>query len=234
MDFLILAGGLGTRLRSVVDDRPKVMADINGRPFIEYQLCKIRKYTNDKIVLCIGYMGEMVEQYINKRDLGSIVFSYEKELLGTAGAIKNAEGKIDTREFLLLNGDTYLDVDYERLIEFHRSKNALATIVLRKNGDTGRYGNVIIDEKDRIMCFSEKSSNNSSTLINAGVYVLSKDVLEMIPPNQKCSLENDIFPALVEMNSKVYGFLCDKYFIDIGIPEDYKKFISDAKDIEVI
>lgn len=231
MQALILVGGLGTRLRQVVSDRPKPMAPVSNKPFLEYLISNLKLHGINNIILAVGYMGTMIEDYF--RDGSSlevnIKYSYEREQLGTAGAIKNAESLINEENIVVLNGDTFFNIDYKALVEFNNIKNSKFTMVLRTICDSKRYGTVDIDNNNKILKFTEKDDKCKSNIINAGIYIIHRSILEYIPNNEKYSLENNLMKDLLKDNIDIYGKVMDGYFIDIGIPEDYYKFVNNVK-----
>jgi len=223
MKIIILAGGLGTRLRGVLGNLPKSLAPIGNKPFLEYLLRFIVKQGFKDVIITTGYGSEAIKRYFGD---GSVVglridYTYEKTLLGTGGAIKLAETRIDSDDFVVINGDTYLEVNLKEMLRFHRGRGALATMALAYKENTGRYGSVRIDKDNRIIAFIEKADEGRSRYINGGIYVFRKDMLGCIPANKAYSLEREVLPALVGRG--LYGFPGDGYFIDIGIPGDYEK-----------
>ncbi|URZ14865.1 nucleotidyltransferase family protein [Clostridium felsineum] len=229
MQALILVGGLGTRLRSIVKDRPKPMALIEDKPFLEYLIRNLKKNGIKDIILATGYMSEIIEDYFKDgREFGvNIVYSKENVQLGTAGAIKNAEKYIKDEVFVL-NGDTYFDVDFKKLYEFHKNTNSIFTMVLRKIADASRYGAVECDKENKITSFVEKGETSKSDYINGGIYIIKKKILNLIENEKKVSLEKEVIPKVLR-EEKIYGYGCGNYFIDIGIPEDYIKFCTKVK-----
>jgi len=222
MQTLILAGGLGTRLQKVVSDYPKPMALIRGRPFLEYLILQLKRYNLTEIVLCTGYLGEKIKEYFKDGDRWGVKIEYseEKKPLGTGGAIKLSSDFIKDDNFLVLNGDSYLDINFKELIKFHKLKRALATLALVEINKLNRYGAVEIDKDYHITSFKEKEGVCKSNLINGGIYIFHKKIFNFIPEG-KVSLEKDIFPELI--GKHFYGKPRRAYFIDIGIPEDYTK-----------
>lgn len=236
MQAILLAGGLGTRLQSVINDRPKPMALIEGKPFIEYVVRELSRNGIADIIFAVGYKGSMVEHYFGDGssfllpDGGGhlrIRYAYEKELLGTAGAIKNA-GKLVTEDpFLVLNADTFYRIDYGRLVRMQQDRQLELALVLREVPDVSRYGQAILDGS-KLAAFNEKTTCARPGTINGGVYLLTRALLEDIPEG-KVSLENEMIPRWLSEGRALGGFVSDGYFIDIGIPEDYYKFIEDVK-----
>ncbi len=230
MQALLLAGGLGTRLRSVVNDRPKPMALINGKPFLEYLLVDLKMNGIKDIIFAVGYKANIVEEYFGDgAKIGmNISYSYEESQLGTAGAIKNASESITGDTFYVLNADTYYKMDYGYLYETHIRLKADMTVVLRNVPDISRYGQARA-EGNRLRAFNEKVMQQISGTINGGVYLMNTSVLSQIPEG-KVSLENDVIPKLIEKNA-IIGAVEEKgYFIDIGVPDDYYKFENDVKE----
>jgi len=230
MQALILAGGLGTRLREVVHDKPKPMADIAGRPFIEYQIKLLQRDGIDHVIFCIGYLYEQIQNHFGDGRTRGMQFDYsiEEELLGTAGALKLAQ-KFIRGPFLVLNGDTYLDIDLRELAKFHRQRTerrgGLGTMALTEIQDAKNYGSVTIGAADEILRFNEKTANSSpAQLINAGIYLLEPAVLDFIAPAKKVSLEKETFPALLNHGHRLFGYATDGYFVDIGTPAGYQGF----------
>lgn len=225
---LILAGGLGTRLRPAFDAGPKSIAPIGGRSFLEYLLLQIRQAGFHKVLLCVGYGATQIEELVgNGRTWGlNVQYSVELQPLGTAGAVKRAASFIDTNHFLVFNGDSFLAIDLQRMVQEHFRSGALATVALAKVQDAGRFGNVVVRADGFIEQFAEKRADlglhtQDSRVVNGGIYVFSKPVLDLIPGTGAVSLEHEVFPKLVTKG--IRGFLTDGYFIDIGLPEDFQR-----------
>ena len=229
MQAVLLAGGLGTRLQSVVNDRPKPMALIEEKPFMEYVVRELSRHGITKIVFAVGYKGSMVEEYFGDGSRFGIdaSYAYEEMLLGTAGAIKNAGAWITDDYFFVLNADTFYQIDYGRLVEIRREKNLDMALMLRKVADVSRYGQAVLED-GRLIGFNEKTSEQKAGTINGGVYFLKKELLEEIPEG-KVSLELEMIPRWLKEGKALGGIVNDGYFIDIGIPEDYFRFIEDVK-----
>lgn len=225
IDVIVLCGGLGTRLRAAVNGKPKVMADISRRPFLDILIDYIAGFKFKRFILCVGYMGHVIREYYenrmsNIRDL-TLLFSEEKELLGTAGAIKNAEALIRSNPFLVVNGDSFCRMDTRNFLDFHIKKKSSLSIALGLPENGADYGNVALGSDQHIVSFNEKAKPNAGNFINAGVYMFSRDVLELIPPKISYSLEYDLFPKNIDKG--IYGFITGEKVIDIGTPERYKK-----------
>lgn len=220
IDVVVLCGGEGSRLKQVVSDRPKPMADINGVPFLDILFDYLKRFGFKRFVLCTGYMADFIESYYKeKKDTIEILFSYESNPLGTAGAIKNAEKLLHSNTILVLNGDSFCPVDLLKYIEFHRQKRALLSIALVESSETRDFGQIVLDENEHVISFKEKNNSGGKGFINAGIYLFEKKILSMIPTSIKYSLEYDLFPKLVDKG--LYGFRFHGKFIDIGTPESY-------------
>jgi NDP-sugar pyrophosphorylase family protein len=214
---VILVGGRGTRLGQITDMVPKPMLPVGGRPFLDYQLWFLRKSGITEVVMCVGYLAEMVEaQYGVAPPFGlRVVFSHESPPAGTGGALVLARSHLD-ETFFVLNGDTILDLDLGALAALVvEDPVALGALALRDAPDAGRYGRVSMEAR-RITSFAEKSVSGPG-LINGGVYCLRRSALDSLP-SPPCSLEKDLFPRLAT-ERRLLGKPCDGYFIDIGLPE---------------
>ena len=219
---IILAGGLGTRLRSVIPDLPKPMAPICGRPFIEYQLEYWIKQGINKFILSVGYKNKVISGYFGDNYKGvEIDYVIENEPLGTGGAFLLASERIANNEsFLLLNGDTYFDVDLDKLKEFAIEKDADWCFSLFKTNDTERYMGMEVSDESQITSLV----SGTSFLANGGVYWVNPRILnnKLFSVGDKLSLENDFFPKVLALKNRLYGIEFSGRFIDIGIPTDYE------------
>ncbi len=224
---IILAGGLGTRLQKIVSDLPKPMADINGTPFLQYIFNYLKKYNIKKVILSVGYKHEKIIEYFgNKYNNITIEYAIESDPLGTGGAIKFAINKINQDNFFLINGDTFFDVNLKKISDFYFKNNADILLSLKPLTNFDRYGAVEIDNDYNIIKFNEKKYQKQG-LINGGVYIINKKIFDKTNKT-KFSFEKDIMEKYLN-NIKMIGFISDTYFIDIGIPEDYKKAQTDLK-----
>lgn len=216
---IILAGGLGLRLREIVKDIPKPMALVAGKPFLEYLILQLVKWRINEVILSIGHKGSIIRSYFgNGKQLGiKIRYSEEKEPLGTGGALKIAVGLLHEECFIVMNGDSFLDVDFDTFADFHKKNNAFATIGLINVNDTNRYGRVVVDEDGNIVEFAEKGWAGKGT-INGGIYIFDRKVVKKIPSGN-VSLENQVLPFLI--GHGLYGMVIENFFIDIGVPDDY-------------
>lgn len=225
MKALILAGGLGTRLRPLTYTRPKHLLPIANRPHIAHVFDLCRRHGITEIVLATSYLAEAFEAVIDEAEQKglSVDMTHEERPLGTAGALKNAEPLVKDDTFVAFNGDILTDVDLTALISRHRDHSAEATIWLTPVADPSAYGVVPTDEDGRVLEFVEKPSRDEAptNLINAGIYVLEPAVLERIPAGEVWSAERALFPGLVRQGSRLFAFAADAYWMDIGTPEKY-------------
>ena len=223
MEAIVLAGGFGLRLRKVVNDVPKSMAKVNGRPFLEYLLDYLIKQGVSRAVLSVGYKHEIIRGHFKNhyRDL-ELEYAIEEEPLGTGGAIRLSFWRIKGDRAIVLNGDSLFRIDLKVLEQEYLSKNSDMTLALRKLGNTGRYGRVTINRQRRITGFEEKNEDAGPGLINAGVYVMKKSFLMQPHFRGKFSIEKDCFEEYFG-SARMFGYPSEGYFLDIGIPEDYQK-----------
>ncbi|HOI88724.1 MAG TPA: nucleotidyltransferase family protein [Lentimicrobium sp.] len=220
-DIIILAGGLGTRLSEALPGVPKPMAPVNGRPFLEYLLKPLCDGGFRKVILSTGYLGEQIESYFGNRFRNlDLVYSVEKEQLGTGGAVNMAFRKVETPHFMVMNGDTIFRINHDFLFQKHVENLADVTLALRKVKDVSRYGTVQLTQDHRITAFREKSEASGAGLINGGINMISSRYFSALSLPEKFSLENDLFMPQVS-KARYYGQDFDNYFLDIGIPEDY-------------
>lgn len=226
-EAIVLAGGFGTRLQTVVKEVPKPMAPVAGKPFLQYILDYLITHKVAHVVLAVGYLRETIIDYFgdNYQSL-SITYAVEENPLGTGGGILNACNQIKGDNVFVINGDTFFDVDLVELSAFHESNNALLTVALKKMEKFDRYGTVETDNEGRIIGFLEKKYLDEG-LINGGIYCLNKHIFHPELP-AAFSFEKEILEKEI-VNRKIYGLRSEGYFIDIGIPEDYARAQDDFK-----
>lgn len=217
MQTVILAGGRGTRLSPVTNMIPKPLAMVNNKPFLEYLLLMLKRNSLKEILLCVGYLGDKIEAYFGDGSrLGiEIKYSCEKEPLGTAGALKLAENLLE-EEFLVLYGDSYLDMDYSAFIVFFENQKTTGSIVIYDNtkGDSDVKNNIAI--KDGLITGYDKNKEDSCLkYVEAGASIFRRKLLSLIPENRFVSLENEIFPILIK-NKELTGYKSKTRFYDIG------------------
>lgn len=216
----ILAGGLGTRLRAVVADRPKVLADVGGRPFLAYLLDQVADAGVRTVVLCTGYLGEQV-QAVFGRIYGrlQLVYSQESSPLGTAGALRLALPLLQSETVLIMNGDSLTEVSLRAFWTWHWAQSAEGSVLLVKVPEAKQYGRVRLGVDGRVRSFDEKPDRSGPGWINAGVYLLSRRLLLSIPAGRPVSLEREMMPAWIGRG--LYGYRHRGRFLDIGTPEAY-------------
>ena len=231
-EAIILAGGFGTRLKEVVNDIPKVMAPVKGRPFLEYILDYLEKNVFTHVVLSVGYKHEIIQEHFkDKYKSIHIDYAIEEEPLGTGGAIQMAFKQINGYRAMVFNGDTMFRVDMDKIVNFHFSKSSVFSLVLREVENVERYGVVEFNNDGKIIDFSEKGKNTGVGKINGGVYVIDKKFFEHMDFPEKFSMEKDGFEKMYE-SYPFYGILCKQYFIDIGVPDDYKRAQHEFEEFE--
>lgn len=230
LDVVILCGGLGTRFRKISNKIPKSLAPIGKNKFLDILIAQLFKQGFRRFILCIRYKGMQIKKYYyNSPYLKYLVFSEEKRLLGTGGAIKNAMRYLKSKNFLVINGDTFCELDYKLFLKFHYNKNfPLASMVLTKKIGRKNYGMVKINKELKITAFNEKSSHTKAEFINAGIYLFNKSLLSLIPEKQKYSLEYKLFPSLI--NSDFFGYVSNNRFYDIGTKFGFNKALEFFQD----
>jgi len=216
----VLAGGLGTRLREAVADKPKVLAQVNGRPFLAYLLDTLAGAGVRRAILCTGYLADQVRTAFGTEFGGvELLYSQEESPLGTGGALSLALPLLDSSPVLVLNGDSFCDADLALFARQHLACGAAASLVLARVADVARYGAVETSGDGTITSFEEKGRRRGDGLINAGIYLLERFLIEGLPAGRALSLEKELFPGLI--GHGLYGFAQGGKFIDIGIPADY-------------
>ncbi len=219
----LLVGGMGTRLRSVVSSTPKPLASVGDRPFLELLVRQLHHQGIRQLVLCTGYLAHEIENVLGDgRPLGvKIEYSKETIPLGTAGAVKLAKTLLsDVSDFLVMNGDSFMEIDFRELIHFHRESGGIASMAVLRMKNKMRYGTVQLTSGGRVSGFVEKSDGDSASFVNVGIYVFDRRIFEYLPEGP-ASLERDIFPKLLVHG--VYALEQQGVFIDIGTPEDYAR-----------
>ena len=230
---IILAGGMGTRLKTIISDLPKPMAPIMNVPFLTYQLNYLKHFGIKKVIFSVGYLSEKIIAHYNQSfENINIEYSIEKNPLGTGGGIRMAMSNLKEDLVLILNGDSFFDLNLEQFYNLHLEQKAEFSLALRYVNNSERYGNIEFNSSNQITSFIEKNQLNQSGYINAGVYILSKKLyLQNTKPNINFSIEKDFFEK--QLNQLIIkGFEFKDYFIDIGIPEDYLKAQDDFKEFK--
>lgn len=228
MECIILAGGLGTRLRGVIGEQPKCMAPVNGKPFLDYLFQYLAAEGCRRVVLSLGYKHEVILDWYKQHTWPfEIDYVVEEEPLGTGGGIQLALQAAKADHVLVLNGDTLFQVRLEELLRFHQAQQAMTTLALKPMQEFDRYGVVRTDEQHRISGFEEKKYMPSGT-INGGIYAIDRVTFLAQQMPERFSFEKDYLEAYVQQG-QFYGYESNAYFIDIGIPADYEQAQTDFK-----
>ncbi|MFA6922749.1 MAG: nucleotidyltransferase family protein [Bacteroidales bacterium] len=232
MDAIILAGGFGTRLQKVVCNVPKPMAPINSKPFLDYLLDYLIHYKIKNVILSVGYKHEIIKKHFEKKYKNiDIKYATEKKALGTGGGITFAMKYSKTNEVLILNGDSFFNINLKDFFSFHKKNKAELSIALKSIKNVSRYGIVNIDKQNRILSFSEKETKAKSGFVNGGIYLMNKKKFKNTGLSGKFSFEKDYIEKSCSKR-KIYGFVSRNYFLDIGIPEDYEKAQTEFKKLK--
>ena len=230
MEAIILAGGLGSRLRAVVPDLPKPMAPIDGRPFLEHLLDYWMDQGVDRFVLSVGYKHEVIEKHFGIRyQSAEIDYAVEEKPCGTGGGLLLSLPRLRGHgTFLVMNGDTFFEVELNAMLRLHRDRQADLTVALREVESNNRYGGVGIDKQGKITTFDNRARTSDRALINGGVYLAEKTSFTGMAPatDGSVSLEEQLYPRMLAVGRRLYGLLSSGRFIDIGIPEDYHRAAS--------
>jgi mannose-1-phosphate guanylyltransferase len=223
-DAIILCGGAGLRLRSVTGNSPKSMACVAGRPFLELLLRQLSRFHFRHVVLAVGYQKELISSFLGERAFGlDLSYAPEESLLGTGGAVRNAGDRTETDNALVMNGDSYTDVDLSRLVEVHNESKADLTVVAVPSDGRCDIGTVLFDRDGRLKRFAEKEPEQSlKCYINAGIYLVSRRLLHEIPAGVHISLERELFPSWTKAGKEIRAFLHTGDCVDIGTPERYQ------------
>jgi NDP-sugar pyrophosphorylase family protein len=217
---VLLAGGLGTRLRSVVSDRPKILANICNRPFATFLLEQLMLAGIRDVVLCTGYLADEVYEELGDA-YKSLNLTYSKEdiPLDTGGALRLSLPYIKSDTALVMNGDSFVNIKIAVYMDWFFKKKCPASLLLTNVSDTRRFGKVLVEDGGRLFAFEEKGAGSGSGWINAGIYLIKKSLIETIPDGKPFSLEREFFPKLIHQG--LYGFQFKGEFIDIGTPESF-------------
>lgn len=231
LNVAVLCGGCGTRLRDTIGERPKCLVEIEGRPFLEMLLEWLAGQGLERLILCTGYQGEQIRRHFEGARFKNlapsnteIFFSQEPVPLGTAGALRHALPFFTNSPILVLNGDSFCSLDLLSFLNFHQSREGLATLALVSFDSRADAGFVRIDNRSRIVSFEEKRGKGA--YLNAGIYVLERRLIEEIPAGHFFSLEKDLFPSLPPEN--FYGYKTEAILYDIGTPERLHHFRNQA------
>lgn len=228
---VILAGGTGTRLRPVVDDRPKGLAEVEGRPFLSFLLGQLDAAGVRRVVFSTGYLAPRIEAEFGDRFGGmGLSYSPEETALGTGGGLRLAATRIDSSSLLVLNGDSFCDVDLGAFLADHLGAGRLPSMVLSRQADTTRFGRVDLTPDGRIGSFAEKGAATGAGWINAGIYAVDRRQVLTVAAGRAVSLEREVFPAWIEGGLR--GFPCEGRFLDIGTPESYRQAAAFFREVQ--
>lgn len=222
MDIIILTGGKGSRLKSIVKNIPKTMVGINSSPFLDILLDYLHTQGFSRFILCTGIFGDYIKKYYqnNNKKKYAIEISQENYQLGTGGALKNCEKLVKSENFILINGDTLCKLNYRELISFHKNKLSFLTMVSGVPYDSGDYGGIVIDASNRVKSINKKSNQN---YFNAGVYVFNKEVFNYLSTSYPYSIDSDFINSML-LKKNVFLYDSKKYFYDVGTPDRLEKF----------
>ncbi len=238
MKAIIIAGGLGTRLRPLTYNMPKPIVPLANKPFVFHQIELLKKFGITEIILNLHYLSDNIREIFDDgKKLGvKIHYSIEEKPLGTAGAVKNAEKFFDTKPMLIFNGDILTDINLEKMIKFHEEKKGKVTLALTRVEDPTLYGLIITDENRRVLEFREKPSweHVTANTINAGIYIVDPSIFKLVPKGKEFSFERQLYPMLLERGEKIYGYITDAYWMDIGDPVKYLKAHHDILSGDVM
>lgn len=219
---IILAGGLATRLGEAAKDTPKALVKVNNKPFILYHFNQLLKAGIQRVIVCTGHLSEQFPNTVGHRYKKlEIIYSIERDPLGTGGAIANAANLIASKKCLIMNGDSYINTHLNKFIEWHNKNNFLGSILVTDAKKENRYGNIKINSHGRIKSFSEKGKIDGKRYISTSHYIFNTELIHDIPTNRAVSLENDCFPFWIK--DGLGGFYRHAKFIDIGTPESLKE-----------
>lgn len=237
MKVVIIAGGQGTRIASVNSEIPKAMIPICGKPIIEYEVELAKRYGYTEFLFIIGYLGDQIEEYFGDGSRWGVHIDYfhETKPLGTAGALGLLRDQL-TEDFFAFYGDTVMDIDMHRMMEYHLSKHADATLFLHPNDHPYDSDLVDVDDEGRVRAFYNKPHPEgfiAHNIVNAALFIFSPSVLEHIEPGTKCHIEKHVLPRCLEAGKSIYGYVTAEYIKDMGTPERYYAVCADVESGKV-
>lgn len=233
MKAIVMAGGFGNRLHPLTRNCPKPMLPLINQPVLGHILDLLKQHHFSEVIITTYYLPEQIQDYFGDgRDRGmALQYSVEEFPLGTAGSVKNAQPYLDDESFLVISGDIVTDIDLSQVVQFHRKKDALATLALTHVAEPSEYGVVVTDHVGHIRQYLEKPSHRqvNSNCVNTGIYVLEPELLDDIKPNTVCDFSNDIFPQMVKRNEALFGYLAGGYWRDMGTMQSYRQCLVDMR-----
>ena len=233
---VIMAGGKGSRLRSITNDEiPKPMVPVDGKPLLEYQVEKLKEYGIKKIVMIVGHLGEKImDHFKDGKDFGvDIDYIVEKEPLGTAGAFYYLKDKTDAKDFLLIFGDVFFDIDFDRMEDFHFKNAALTTLLAHPNGHPYDSDLIQTDDNGKVIGFDSKNNVRDywyDNMVNAGMYVINRELLELVSEPVKIDFEKDILANQVKNGANIYAYHSPEYVKDVGTVDRINATVEELKN----
>ena len=232
---VIMAGGKGSRLRSITNDEiPKPMVPVDGKPLLEYQVEKLKTYGIKKIVMIVGHLGEkIVDHFKDGKNFGvEIDYIFEKEPLGTAGAFYYLKDKIDAKDFMLVFGDVFFDMDFDRMEDFHFKNSALTTLLAHPNGHPYDSDLIRTDDTGRVIGFDSKNNVRDywyDNMVNAGMYIINRKLLDLVKEPVKTDFEKDILANQVQLGANIYAYHTPEYVKDVGTVDRINATVEELK-----
>ena len=232
---VIMAGGKGRRLRSITNDEiPKPMVPVDGKPLLEYQVEKLKAYGIKKIVMIVGHLGEkIVDHFKDGKDFGvEIDYIFEKEPLGTAGAFYYLKDKIDAKDFMLVFGDVFFDMNFDRMEDFHFKNSALTTLLAHPNGHPYDSDLIRTDDTGRVIGFDSKHNVRDywyDNMVNAGMYIINRKLLDLVKEPVKTDFEKDILANQVKIGANIYAYHTPEYVKDVGTVDRINATVEELK-----
>ena len=233
-DAMLICGGAGLRLRSITGDVPKAMANVAGRPFLELLLRQLRRHGFQRVILAVGHRKDVIRSHFRERAFGlHLEYSVELSPLGTGGALRKAVDAVESDSVLIMNGDSYTDADLSKFVASYRESKADASVLLVPADGRDDCGTVLVDDRGRLVRFEEKQDSFHAAYVNAGIYMISRQMLYEIPPGIEISLEKELLPRWLNQGMDITGFVSLSRCIDIGTPERYRNAQDILANVEV-
>jgi D-glycero-alpha-D-manno-heptose 1-phosphate guanylyltransferase len=219
-DAIILCGGLGTRFRVVMENRPKGLAPVAGKPILELIVDDLVSQGIKRIILCVGHLRVHIIDYFEDRSDVEILFSIEEKPLGTGGAVRNASNQVKSQHVLILNGDSLCKISFNDFCRFHHVNGSFLSMVVTPAENSKDYGNIALGEKGRIVSFKEKFTADNPSLVNGGIYLMQSSGMQSLQGSYPISIEHDFFPNIIK-TEQCFGYILKDEVLDIGTPERY-------------